>query len=175
MIFENLESLNLGNSKCSLQWVISSIVFMSESQEASKILHSCLVTYFQEILVSIARISEKAFRMNNWNKSVLLQNIDLRFSLHLNHSPIWFIVWLHQCTHTLKREGCFPLYKLAVISAELEHKEPRASEQKNLAWLDQKNNWGGIWLLSISAQERQMPGGERPIKTTATGMSCHEN
>jgi len=76
------------------------------SQEASKVLHSSMVTYFKEILIFIERVSARAFSMNDWNKSVLLQNIDLRAVLEIFIS---FIVWLLECMHTGKKEkGCLP-------------------------------------------------------------------
>lgn len=46
-------------------------------------LHSPLVTYFEEILFFIERVLERVFSRNNWNKPVLLQNTDLRVSLRI--------------------------------------------------------------------------------------------
>lgn len=147
---------------------------MSKSQDASKILHSSLVTYFQEILIFIARVSGRVLA---WITGI---------SLYCCRTYAWGLVltwvilpsvslcgYMSACT-LCKGRRAVCLLKPVMISPELEHNEPRTLDQKNLAWLDQKNNRKDMTAV-YKCTRKAMPGWERPVKTTATGKSCHEN
>lgn len=96
LIFENLESLSLGNSKCSFCFValffcLSPRRYLKSFIDFSHVLWRNTNFY--------SKSSEVGFIMNSWIKSLLLQTIDLRFSFHLDHSPIWLIeaIWKYAC------------------------------------------------------------------------------